>query len=158
MRGRAWLAVIAIALAVPAAEAKPVAGRKLGVGLQYGQPTALNGYYSLGDAVAAELAIGWISPNVRELMVHADILWLFAELNRGGDVSAPFYLGGGAWVFEDHSDVFGGLRLPIGFAVHLHPARLQVFVDFALLVALFKPHETPRSTDTEAAIGIRFFF
>ena len=157
MRGRALAAVIAIAFSSPA-WGKAVGGHKFGIGLQYGQPSAVTGTYSLGDPVAVDLAIGWISPNVRELLVHADIHWQFAELGRGNDVSAPFYLGAGGFVIDEHGAWFGGLRLPLGFAVHLHQVRLQLFLEVSLQVALFKPRETPRSTDTEAAIGIRFFF
>jgi|KBSSwiStaDraftv2_1062776.scaffolds.fasta_scaffold229822_2 hypothetical protein len=158
MRAGALAAVIAMVLAAPAASAKPVSGRKFGIGLQYGQPSAVTGYYSLGDTIAVDLAVGWISPNVREFLAHTDLHWLFAEVNRGKDVSLPFYVGAGAWVIDDHSDWFGGLRIPLGIAVHMHPVRLQLFLEVSLQVALFKARETPRSTDTEAAVGIRFFF
>jgi hypothetical protein len=158
MRGRALAAWIAMALAAPPAWGKPVAGRKLGVGLQYGQPSAVTGYLSLGEAIAVDLAVGWISLNARELLIHADVQWLLAELARGDRVSVPFYLGAGAFVVDDHGAWFGGLRLPLGLAVHVHPARLQLFLEVSLQVALLKARETPRSTDTEAAVGIRFFF
>jgi hypothetical protein len=159
MRAGALAAVIAMVLAAPAASAKPVSGRKFGIGLPYGQPSAVTGYYSLGDTIAVDLAVGLdLAQRPGVPRPHRPPLALRRGQPRQGRVSLPFYVGAGAWVIDDHSDWFGGLRIPLGIAVHMHPVRLQLFLEVSLQVALFKARETPRSTDTEAAVGIRFFF
>jgi hypothetical protein len=157
MRVSWGIAATVLACATGAALAKPVGSRRVGAGVMVGQPTALTGYVSLSRTLAADLAVGWVSTGYHELIVHADLLWLFAEAG-GGSATVPFYVGAGFFVLDDYGDRFAGLRVPFGLAVHVPSARLQIFGEVSLQVSLYEGRDVPRTTDTEAAVGLRFFF
>ena len=147
----------AVTLASTAAWGKPVGGRRLGVGLMVGQPTAVTGYLSLLPRLAADLALGWVSIGYHAFKGHASFQAIFADPG-GPDVQVPFYIGIGWFAIEERGDWFSGPRVPLGLAIHIPSARLQLFGEVAVQVAVMKSRDTPRSLDTEAAAGIRFFF
>lgn len=149
-----------IALAVlfwsSSAAARPVAGRRVGVGLGVGEPTAVTGYLSLAERFAADAALGVVSPDERDLAGHADLLVVL-----GGDattrVAGTVYFGAGAFFIRFYDDLFAGARVPLGAALAIPAARLQLYAEVSLQLLVVQPYDTPRKTDTQAAIGIRFF-
>jgi hypothetical protein len=156
MRG---LVAAALILGVAAsAEGRTVAGRRFGVGLVVGELEGISGYASLGGVVAVDLALGVIGWDSRRRAAHADVLLVFAEIGRGGDLSTPIHVGAGLFVIDHYDNAFVGLRVPFGLALVVRPARLQLFGEVALKQLLARAYETARDTEIEAALGLRFFF
>jgi hypothetical protein len=159
MRGFGGIALAAAlcALATTAA-ARPVGGRRVGVGIGVGEPTAVTGYVSLSPYFAIDAAFGIVGPEERDLTAHADVLAFFAAAPPPDRNSFALYLGAGGFVIDFYGNLFGGLRLPFGASYLVPGARLGLFGEVSMQILLFEPYETPRKVDLQAAAGVRFFF
>lgn len=158
MRAFGGIALAAVvSLLSPEVAAKPVGERRLGVGVGFGEPTAVTGYYSLGRRFAVDAALGMQSFEAHHLAGHSDVLALF-----GGDsarhTAGAFYVGLGLFFVRFYDDVFAGMRFPLGVAIFIPDARLQIFGEVSMQILVASPYETPRNEDFQAAVGIRFFF
>src|SRR5262245_12715464 len=118
------VALAALLLAAAPAAAHPVDGRRFGLGLEIGQPSALTAYVSLSQVSAIDLAVGFPTFDARhDLYVHLDYLVLPVDLARGGSLSVPLYLGIGGWITHHHGgydispDMVYGARFPLGIAL-----------------------------------------
>lgn len=125
-------------------------GGDLGIGLQVGGPTGLNGKYYM-DRVALQFGLGVIEEGWDDgLHIFADVLFHPAVLAETKDFTLPFYVGAGLRVFEDDNDHYYwcrgkdcyyyddydddthvGVRVPIGILMAFHKVPLDAFLEFA---------------------------
>ena len=132
--------------------------KTVGLGLSLGEPTGLSGkvFIDADHAFAAGLSFSFVDEH---LHVHCDYLLHFRERLPqldGGDWIPYVGIGGKfrVWRNDGRGDDGLSVRIPIGIAVHLDKAPLDVFLEFVPGMRLL-PETEP---DLGAAIGLRWYF
>ncbi|MBV71270.1 MAG: hypothetical protein CMH52_07965 [Myxococcales bacterium] len=132
--------------------------KTLGLGLSLGEPTGLSGKLFIDDshAIAAGLSFSFIDDN---LHLHGDYLLHFRNrltLLEGGDWIPYVGVGGKFRIWHNKATGDDGLsiRIPLGIAVHLDIAPLDVFFEFVPGMRLLPATDA----DLGAALGARWYF
>ena len=142
--------------------------RRLGFGLEVGDPTGLSAKYYLSSRLALEGGLGffgwpWGSGG------HLDLLYEFPEVIRtsGESFSLPLFVGGGfkggGYVFcnvnnATHCDVdsFVGVRVPLGIAMQFKNSPLEM--QFEVAPGVYAPFRYGWGGEADASFAIRYYF
>jgi len=169
---RSILALITVAVigagAPGLAEASDVAhGRKFGLGIMLGQPTALTIKYHFtpNHALTAAVGVGWWGGH--NFHIHCDYGYHF-DLTKQSGFDLRMYVGGGVKFFyyywdyynyyDRHWDHHGragiGIRVPVGISFNINKVPLEVFLEIVPGMA-FLPWI---GFFVDGAIGVRYYF
>ena len=149
-------AVVLGLLSVRADSAHAQRRGRLGIGISFGDPTALTIEYRRGRrgfGHALEIDVG--IDRFDEDRFYAHLLWKFylADLVRGRSVVIPFYTAIGPFLIErDGVDL--GVRVPFGLAFDFRRAPIQLFAELAVELEVVDDLDT----DIGGAVGFRWFF
>lgn len=123
-----------------------------GAGLMLGEPTgiSLKTWISGRSAVDAGLAWSFYSEACH---VHADYLWHNFNIFRTESGKLPLYMGLGGRVKTKGSDIYVGMRVPIGLTYICAGNRMDFFLEAVPVLNLIPSTDF----DFNCAIGIRYF-
>ena len=158
------LAVAAILLLSPAANAQGPEGRTFGLGLCLGEPAGVTAKYWLDSNHAVDAAVGWGYFPHQGLSIYADYLYNLYTLVDAGSVPFDllFYFGvGGKVGFWQHKDrdkggIGIGVRVPFGLTMVFTSAPFDVFFEITPSIGFGAPD--PVWFDLDGCIGGRFYF
>lgn len=154
------LLLAALALGAPpvASTGTPGGPSGFGVGVVFGEPTALSFAWRAGGRTALDAAVGWSFP--REwLAVHGDILYTLAVLDAPElpGVHFPFYVGVGPRLRVDlggGDDTDLGVRVPLGMGIYSDGTPVEGFLEIVPGVGIIP--STKGFLD--AGVGVRYYF
>lgn len=130
--------------------------KKLGVGLQVGEPTGLSAKGYLSSQTAVQLGVGW-SFSDEELTLAGDFIWELYQFNTSGQdtVTVPLYVGAGGKLRldNDDSDVLTA-RFPIGVAAQWVDHPFEVYLEIAPGMDLVPDTKF----DISGVVGARYYF
>ncbi len=154
--------------------------KRFGLGLEFGEPTALTGKYWLGDgaSTALDFGIGGLFDHYNYwtdyagLYVYVDFLWHPVSLASTSAFELPVYIGIGpqfwAWQYQPntaYSGDFLGVRAPIGISFDFNNVPLDLFVQVVPNVNLSLGQSAnpqgrfdPGYFGFLASIGVRYYF
>jgi hypothetical protein len=150
-----WLVIAAGLLAAPAgAFAQPRATGTVGAGVSVGDPTGITAELVLGRSQSVEALMGLDRFNEGDLYFH--LLWKIypIALVQGAEVDVPLYLGVGPWLAAGEYDLRAGVRAPLGIALELRRAPVQIFFEIAGVVEVVGAGRL----DGAVALGVRYYF
>ena len=177
----AMLGLLVVLLAAPAhaGRRRAVPGEKyaangtIGLGLELGAPSGLNGKYFLAPTRALNFGIGWIEDGYyyddRDgVHLYLDYLFHPFSLSNNPTFQLPFYVGVGGrlWDYDDHrkddiDDAFAlGVRCPVGLAFDFNKLPLDAFVQLTVVADLFlaSDRNDRLGFHIEPSIGVRYWF
>jgi hypothetical protein len=151
------------------------ANKTFGLGLELGEPSALNGKYFYSANRAIDFGLGDIYDygGYRGLYLYADHEWHPVSLTHQAAFELPLYIGVGAslWSWEDYrlgpvGPVYNGnalgVRAPIGIMFDFNNTPLDIFIQVVPTLALFAdaPNGYDRNTyfTIHASVGLRYWF
>ena len=150
-----------------------VANGTIGLGLELGAPSGLNGKYFLSDTRALNFGIGWIEDGYYyddRTGVHLYLDYLFHpfSITNNPTFQLPFFVGVGGrlWDYDDRrkdsSDAAYalGVRCPVGIAFDFNKLPLDAFVQLTFVGDLFfaSDRSDRRGFHIEGSIGARYWF
>ncbi|HLU65496.1 MAG TPA: hypothetical protein VKZ63_04445 [Kofleriaceae bacterium] len=145
---RKALAALILLLATPAHADE---GGDLGIGVQVGGPTGLNGKYYM-DQIALQFGVGLVERGWDDgTHAHLDVLWHPLVLARERSFTMPLYFGVGGRILEDDNgdwyhchggtcyddfddDLHVGVRVPVGLLMAFHNVPIDAFLELAPVV------------------------
>lgn len=165
-----FLLLLALYAAAPRAHAQEEftpGGKRIGVGVQVGAPTALTALFVLSPEVAADVGVGGIMGWGPSLSVHGDVVWHPYLLVDNERLTLSPTLGGGAFVMlaparflpllpglaYTTSPVWTGMRAPMGALLSLHETPVSFSAELA--PSLFVYPQV--AFDVGASLGVRFY-
>ncbi len=163
--GIATLAALCALSVSGSAWAQGAQGHTFGLGIILGEPSGLTlkQWFNPSNALDVHLAFDFTDD---ALAVFSDYLFHFDafRISSGAGVDLPLYVGIGGKLLVDANDnnknndkdtaVALGARVPIGLAVLLKKAPLEIFVEIAPGVLII-----PRTTaDIDGGVGVRYYF
>lgn len=153
----------------PSAEAS-VQGRDLGLGIAAGDPSGISvkRFLSPSTAIDGHLGFGGNWTWNRRLRLHGDHLW-HVDLTRTDDIALDFYYGVGAKVglYErtrrrddgppgrQWNGVTAGVRVPIGLALVVADAPLDIFFELA---PGLRAYNGGFGGFMDGLLGVRYYF
>lgn len=152
---RELLCLLLLLCAAPAG-AKDVDHGNFGFGAMAGDPNGLNLKIRFTDAYAMDVGLGFSFLNGEHIQLHTDFLWEH-DITGGVTGELELYVGIGPKIgfFEvDDEGARFGWRLPLGGAVMLVDAPLDIFLELAPGMWLNDPVEF----DFDVVLGFRFWF
>jgi hypothetical protein len=161
------LALLLVILGAGSASAHPWLGRKIGIGVEFGDPTALNLGIRPNNWSQIDLAVGFGTFDTNEKdfddgYVHLELVVKPFYFVHQDSLKFYPYLGFGGY-FADHSNwkadaVDIGARFPIGLSFELH-APLEFFLELSIRVLLVSfEHDHNDRLDLGGAFGFRIWF
>jgi hypothetical protein len=162
----AALALSAIALAAPAYALEDLddddggggaRGRRFGLGIILGEPSALTGKLFLDGTHALQLHLGYAFGRRDKLVLIVDYLFhingVIPPIERAGRLTPYVGIGGRIGIHDDNDAVLGA-RVPLGLSFMINNVPLEVFVELAIGIGLI-----PKTVAIfDAGLGVRYYF
>jgi hypothetical protein len=155
-------ALLATVFLLGLAIARPAeAAGNVGLGVIFGDPTALTLKLRISSPSAVQFHLGWgfRSESGSRFVIIGDYLYHFTGigLERAGALYPYLGIGGkvGIGAGKKNSDgVLVGVRVPLGLSFLIRGAPLEIFLEIALGV-----HLVPATSElVDGGLGIRFYF
>lgn len=126
-----------------------------GLGIIVGEPTGISLKSWISSNTAFDAGLAWSFIDDGSIHLHADYLIHFNTFNNS---RIPLYVGiGGRIKFKNNKKINDnrfGVRVPIGVAVFINNAPIDVFLELVPVLDL-----SPKTTLTfNGALGVRYFF
>ena len=169
----------ALCIGTDAAADRFTSESRIGLGLELGAPTGINGKYFLGGTVAVQGGIGVIRQWYRyedALHAHAELVWHPVLLHRGRGVEIPLHLGVGARLLDQEgycwdgndwfrcdNDTHIGVRAPVGVSFLLQRVPMDIFIELAMVIDIIELDDDDFMRDHDRAgidgvLGARYYF
>ena len=145
----AWL-VLCAALLPAAAQAQH---EGFGLGLIVGEPTGVCLKQWTGPRTAFAAGIAWSFADDAALHVHGDYLIHARYVSGERHDRSPLYYGLGVRLKAEENDTWLGVRVPLGAALFVNDAPLDIFIEVAPLMDLIPSTEFR----INAALGVRYY-
>jgi hypothetical protein len=144
---------------------------KLGLGVELGAPSGLNGKYFLTPSTALNFGLGWLADyyyrDGNGVHLYLDHLWHPKSLVETEAFKLPFFVGVGGrfWSFGhdglDRSSA-AGVRVPVGVVFDFNKIPLDAFVAFTFGIDMFFGDYASQfsrvGVELGATIGARYWF
>lgn len=132
-------------------------GRRFGLGIVLGEPTALTGKLFLDSSSAVQLHLGYAFGRRDRLSLIIDYLFhingVIPPIERAGTLT-PYVGIGGRIAVRYEEDVLFGARVPVGLSFMINNVPLEVFLEVALGIGLI-----PKTVAIfDAGLGVRYYF
>ena len=149
--------------------------RTLGLGLELGEPTGLNGKLFLSPALALDFGAGWIYSHYYYgdgVHLYADLLYHPVSLVSARAFELPFFIGGGLryWSFDycdervcTYEGRTIGIRVPLGIAFDFNTVPLDIAIQLVPVLDFVSDDYYDRYRDrthlgVDFSIAFRYWF